>query len=191
MEFRLSAHSIDVSATGSKKTAMLKQKALFPVVSILALLPAFLTACGGYGTTGNPAPTNSSLSPTFSFAAGAAFTLTVNGTGFIAGSTVQWKGSNRRTLFVSATQLTATIMAAAWIGGQALYWLFLRHPTELIGKEYWRMCLLISWNRTKLREDITRTACDDCGNSTMSQRLYPSSHSIDPWGDRIELVEAK
>jgi hypothetical protein len=94
-------------------------------------------------------------------------------------------------MFVSATQLTATIMAAAWIGGQALYWLFLRHQTEPIGKEYWRMCLLISRNRTKLREDITRTAGDDCGNSTISQRLYPSSHSIDPWGDRIELVEAK
>ena len=167
---------------------MLKQKALFPVLSILVLLPAFLAACGGYATTGNPAPTNSSLSPTSSFAGGAAFTLTVNGTGFIAGSTVQRKGSNRRTMFVSATQLTATIMAA---GGQALYWLFLRHQTEPIGKEYWRMCLLISRNRTKLREDITRTAGDDCGNSTMSQRLYPSSHSIDPWGDRIELVEAK
>jgi hypothetical protein len=191
MEFRLSAHSIDVSATGSKETTMLKQKALFPVLSILALLPAFLAACGGYCTTGNPAPTNSSLSPTSSFAGGAAFTLTVNGTGFIAGSTVQWKGSNRRTMFVSATQLTATIMAAAWIGDQAQYWLFLRHQTEPIGKEYWRMCLLISRNRTKLREDITRTAGDDCGNSTMSRRLYPSSHSIAPWGDSIEFVEAK
>jgi hypothetical protein len=191
MEFRLSAHSIDVSATGSKETTMLKQKALFPVLFILVLLPAFLAACGGYVTTGNPAPTNSSLSPTSSFAGGAAFTLTVNGTGFIAGSTVQPKGSNRRTMFVSATQLTATIMAAAWIGGQALYWHFLRHQTELLSKEYWRMCLLISRNRTKIREDITRTAGDDCGNSTMSQRLYPSSHSVDPWGDRIEFVEAK
>ena len=143
---------------------MLKQKALFPVLSILALLPAFLAACGGYTTKGSPAPT-SSLSPTSSFAGGAAFTLTVIGTGFIAGSTVQWKGSNRRTMFVSATQLTTTIMAAAWIGGEALYW--------------------------QLREDITRTAGDDCGNSAMSQRLYPSSHSIDPWGDRIEFVRAK
>jgi hypothetical protein len=164
---------------------MLKQKALFPVLSILALLPAFLAGCGGYATTGNPAPTNSSLSPTSSFAVGAAFTLIVSGTAFIAGSTVQWKGSNRGRVFVSATQLTA------WIGGRTLYRLFLRHQTKPIGKEYWRMCLLISRNRTKLREDITRTAGDDCGNSTMSQRLYPSSHSIDPWGDRIEFVEAK
>lgn len=191
MEFRLSAHSIDVSATGSKETTMLKQKALFPVLSILALLRAFLAACGGYATTGNPAPTNSSLSPTSSFAGGAAFTLIVNGAAFIAGSTVQWKGSNRGRMFVSATQLTATIMAAAWIGGRALYRLFLRHQTKPIGKEYWRRCLLIGRNRTKLREDITRTAGDDCGNSTMSRRLYPCSHSIDPWGDRIEFVEAK
>jgi hypothetical protein len=26
----------------------------------------------------------------------------------------------------------------AWIGGQVLYWFFLRHQTELLGKEYWQ-----------------------------------------------------
>jgi hypothetical protein len=27
----------------------------------------------------------------------------------------------------------------AWIGGQAVYWFFLRHQTALLGEEYWQM----------------------------------------------------
>ncbi len=38
--------------------------------------------------------------------------LTVNGTNFVNGSTVQWTGANRVTTFVSATRVTATILAA-------------------------------------------------------------------------------
>lgn len=41
-----------------------------------------------------------------------AFTLTVNGTGFVSGSTVYWNGSPRTTAYVSAAQLTATINAS-------------------------------------------------------------------------------
>ena len=58
------------------------------------------------------AATLTSLSPTTRTAGGAAFTLTVNGTGFISGSSVvQWNGSSRPTTFVSATRLTAAIPA--------------------------------------------------------------------------------
>jgi hypothetical protein len=41
-----------------------------------------------------------------------AFKLTVNGTGFVSGSTVKWNGSARATSFVSNSNLTATIMAS-------------------------------------------------------------------------------
>jgi FG-GAP-like repeat/Abnormal spindle-like microcephaly-assoc'd, ASPM-SPD-2-Hydin/Protein of unknown function (DUF1573) len=40
-----------------------------------------------------------------------AFTLTVNGSGFVSGSTVYWDGSARATTFVSGMQLTALINA--------------------------------------------------------------------------------
>ncbi len=60
----------------------------------------------------NPVPTISSLSPASATAGGAAFTLTVNGSGFVSGSVVRWNGSARPTAFVSATQLTAAIPAA-------------------------------------------------------------------------------
>ncbi|HYL37967.1 MAG TPA: IPT/TIG domain-containing protein [Bryobacteraceae bacterium] len=54
----------------------------------------------------------SSLSPSFAVAGGAAFTLTVNGSGFVNGSTVLWNSTSLTTTFVSATQLTASVSAS-------------------------------------------------------------------------------
>jgi hypothetical protein len=55
--------------------------------------------------------TVSSVSPTSIPSRSAALTLTVNGSGFGAGSTVLWNGAARSTVFVSASQLTAMIPA--------------------------------------------------------------------------------
>ncbi len=60
----------------------------------------------------NPKPTITSLSPSSALAGGNGFTLTVNGTGFINSSVVDWAGSPRVTTYVSATEITATINAA-------------------------------------------------------------------------------
>ena len=60
----------------------------------------------------NPIPVASTLSPAAAIAGGAAFTLTVNGSGFISSSVVRWNGSPRATTFVSSTQLRATIGSA-------------------------------------------------------------------------------
>jgi Calx-beta domain-containing protein/uncharacterized protein DUF4214 len=57
----------------------------------------------------NPAPTISSLSPTSATEGGAAFSLTVNGSGFVNGSVVRLNGADRTTTFLSGTQLTAQI----------------------------------------------------------------------------------
>src|SRR5262249_43297393 len=59
----------------------------------------------------NPLPVVSSLSPSTAFAGGSAFTLIVNGSGFVASSIVRWNGANRPTTFVSANQLQAAIGA--------------------------------------------------------------------------------
>jgi len=65
------------------------------------------------GAANNPVPTITTLSPTSATAGGAAFTLTVNGTGFVTSSSVvNWNGTNRKTTFVNATQLHASISAA-------------------------------------------------------------------------------
>lgn len=59
-----------------------------------------------------PAPTVSGLSPSANAGSKLAFTLTVNGTYFQNGCTVRWNGANRVTTFVSATQVTAAILAS-------------------------------------------------------------------------------
>ncbi|MDN5864520.1 MAG: PQQ-binding-like beta-propeller repeat protein [Gammaproteobacteria bacterium] len=59
----------------------------------------------------NPVPSLTSLSPGSVAPGSGAFTLTVHGTGFVSGSTVNWNGAERETNFVSSTQLTAEILA--------------------------------------------------------------------------------
>lgn len=63
-------------------------------------------------TINNPAPTLTSLNPNSALALGGAFTLTLTGTNFVAGSVVRWNGADRQTTFVSSTQLTAAIPAS-------------------------------------------------------------------------------
>jgi hypothetical protein len=60
----------------------------------------------------NQIPVATSLTPSAVVRGGASFTLTVNGSRFVAGSVVRWNGANRPTTFVSATQLQASIGAA-------------------------------------------------------------------------------
>ena len=60
----------------------------------------------------NPKPAITSLSPPSATHGGAGFTLTVNGTGFVNTSVVNWAGSPRATTYVSSTEITATINAA-------------------------------------------------------------------------------
>jgi hypothetical protein len=59
-----------------------------------------------------PAPVISNLSPAFTAAPGAGFTLTVTGTGFTTNSTVYWGSSALPTQALSATQLTAQVPAS-------------------------------------------------------------------------------
>jgi uncharacterized protein YdgA (DUF945 family) len=60
----------------------------------------------------NPVPTTTGLSPASATAGGPDFTLTVNGTGYVASSVVRWNGADRTTTYVSSSQLTAAITAA-------------------------------------------------------------------------------
>jgi 6-phosphogluconolactonase len=81
----------------------------------LLLAMTGLVNCGANSSTGKlpppPAPTITSISPNTAAAGGAAFTLTINGTNFVAGSTVNFVGAT--TTFVNSTQLTAAIPASS------------------------------------------------------------------------------
>jgi hypothetical protein len=61
----------------------------------------------------NPVPfVNDPLVPMSTAPGGTGFTLTVNGTGFVPGATVNWNGSALSTIFGSASQLTAEVPAS-------------------------------------------------------------------------------
>ncbi len=62
-------------------------------------------------TVKNPAAAISSLVPASATAGSGAFTLTVNGTGFVAGSAIYWNGSPLTSTIVSSTQMTAAVPA--------------------------------------------------------------------------------
>lgn len=64
-------------------------------------------------TQANPVPlVNAPLAPDSAPPGSSDVTLTVNGTGFVSGSVVQWNGTPLATTFVSGSQITAIIPAA-------------------------------------------------------------------------------
>jgi hypothetical protein len=80
----------------------------------LVVLHTFATLFSAFAVlaSNNPVPfIDQPLVPSAAAPGGSAFTLTVNGAGFVAGSTVLWNGSARTTTFVSGTRLTAAIPA--------------------------------------------------------------------------------
>ena len=63
------------------------------------------------GGASNPLPVLGSIAPNSATEGGSAFSLTVNGSDFLPGSTVRWNGADRATTYVSATELQAAITA--------------------------------------------------------------------------------
>ncbi len=91
---------------------MMRRRCVGWVAAILASLP--VAACNDYSNT-IQTPTGSLLTflaPADATAGGPAFTLTVNGTNFVATSVVNFNGAAKTTMFVNPMQLTASITAA-------------------------------------------------------------------------------
>jgi YVTN family beta-propeller protein len=98
------------------ETVLVRKLAVVGIVSLL-----LLAGCGG-GTSpssinqltsggSNPSPTITTVSPNSTVAGGAAFTLTIHGTNFVAGSMVNFGGSAPAATFVNSTQLSVAIPA--------------------------------------------------------------------------------
>jgi YVTN family beta-propeller protein len=90
---------------------------------VLAVISLPAAGCGGGASqpannqpppsASNPSPTITTISPKSGVAGGAAFTLTINGTNFVAASMVNFGGAAPTTTFVNSTQLTAAIPASS------------------------------------------------------------------------------
>jgi len=96
------------------EAGIVRKLAVGGIVSLL-----LLAGCGG-GTSPSSinqptssTPTITTISPNSTAAGGAAFTLTINGTNFVAASMVNFGGSAPATTFVNSTQLTAAVPAAS------------------------------------------------------------------------------
>jgi hypothetical protein len=85
----------------------------FSVASLLILVFAFLVSgCGGSGPTPNSAPSIGALKPSSATAGAASQTLTVDGTNFLASSTVTYNGTAHAATFTSSTELTIQVSAS-------------------------------------------------------------------------------
>jgi len=93
---------------GSAKRRLRRLSIWSPAVLIVVLAGMWLSA------TALAAPVITSISPTTVSAGGPNFTLTVIGSGYVTGnsSVVQINGTSRTTVYVSALQLTATVLAS-------------------------------------------------------------------------------
>lgn len=101
-----------ISGTQLSTTLTSSDLATVGSLAITASTPGGGTSSALTFTINNPAPSLSTISPTTVSAGGSGFTLTVNGSNFVAGSVVRVNGANRSTTFISTTQLTASIPAS-------------------------------------------------------------------------------
>jgi DNA-binding beta-propeller fold protein YncE len=114
VRFHPSVIGPDIATVTSGPSRWWRRLATLGVVSLV-----FLAGCeGGSKSVSNqpppptpPTPTITTISPNSAVAGGAAFTLTINGTNFGAGSMVNFGGSAPATTLISFTQLTAAIPA--------------------------------------------------------------------------------
>ncbi len=103
--------------TATQLTAAVTASMVASVASVTVQVNLGGASSNGVTLTVNGPPSISSLSPA-SAAVGGALTLTVNGSGFVSSSVVQWNGTPLKTTFVNASQLTAAVTATQTaIGG--------------------------------------------------------------------------
>jgi hypothetical protein len=95
------------SATAQVSSTLLTTAGTFIVV--MTNPGGTFTASQFFTVNAPAAPTVSGVTPTSAIAGASAFQITVAGSGFVSGSTVQWNGAAVATSFVSPTQLTALI----------------------------------------------------------------------------------
>lgn len=80
--------------------------------TLTATSPGLTSAVSSSFIIYNPVPTTTSISPTSANLGATSFTMTVNGTNFVTTSVARFNGANRTTTYVSATQLTVTILTS-------------------------------------------------------------------------------
>lgn len=111
-------YTTDGSTPGTSSTAYTGAIAVnsSEIINAIATAPAFTPSAVSTAiyvlNLQNPTPAITSLSPSYTGAGSAQFTLTINGSGFTGASSAYWGNSALTTHFVSSAQLTATVPAS-------------------------------------------------------------------------------
>ncbi len=144
----------------------------------------------------NAVPGLSALSPSTVAAAGPAFTLTANGSGFVSGSIVRWNGSDRSTTFLSSTQLNAAIPAAdVAAGGPFAVTVFTPAPgggssTSVNLTLYGRQNLDVTADGVLGQPDFTTHDVNNLLLPGGANRLnYPYGLTVDPHSGRLFVAD--
>lgn len=110
--------STDTSVTATVPAADLADGGT-AAITVFNPAPGGGTSAAENFTVNNPPPVLASVDPANVVAGSATQTLDLTGTGFVPSSTVEWKGAALATLWVSATELKATLPASAIAGSSA------------------------------------------------------------------------
>jgi uncharacterized repeat protein (TIGR01451 family) len=134
------------------------------------------------GSLYNPVPSLISISPAFAQAGSTSFTLTVNGSNFVAGSAVELNSTPLPTAFISASKLTATV-DATYVSSMGWSWINVTSPLPGGGTSL--SALLTTYKVISL--DVNRMVFDPFTRklyatlpSTATQAAGNSLVSIDP-----------
>lgn len=100
-----------INSTGLATFSNLKVN-LTGTYTLTATSPGLTSAVSSSFIIYNPVPTTTSISPASANLGATSFTMTVNGTNFVTTSVARFNGANRTTTYVSATQLTVTILTS-------------------------------------------------------------------------------
>jgi hypothetical protein len=100
------------TGTGAVYYSVAQNSGAARTLTITAGCQTFTVNQSAANISSNPTPVLTSLQPSSTLAGSAAFTLTVNGSGFVSGAVINFNGTARATTFLSATQLTASVLAA-------------------------------------------------------------------------------
>ena len=105
-----------VSATQATATVPASLVAAAGAAAVTLINPSGVTSSAATFPITTPAPTVTGIAPASVAADGPAFMLTVRGSGFLAGSVVEWNGSPLITTLIDSTQLTAFVPPGAIAG---------------------------------------------------------------------------